>query len=151
MTKKFISRAGIVILAIALVLLLNYFWQTRTWKTINGCISYENKNYDYSFTGKRNWYLVDEEMGCKTSYTNAQTFGLVGHKVGNKKRTIGQISVLVSVVKPTSPNDNAFRYVALPDKDIYVELGRITGTIESKTFGVSDEEWQKIKDSFSFK
>lgn len=150
MNKKIITLAGVVIIAVALVLIANYFWQTRTWKTINGCVSYEGKNYEYSFAGKRNWHATSADMGCGTSYDEAQTWGLVDHKVGDKKRTIGQISVLVSVVKPNSPDDNAFRYVALPDRDIYVEVGRITGEIDSKTFGVTDQQWQKIKDSFQF-
>lgn len=150
MSKKFITVVAIAVVAIGLILIAYYFWQTRTWKTINGCISYENKNYEYSFIGKRNWHAVSTDMGCNTNYADAQTWGLVDHKVGDKKRNIGQITVLVTVIKPSNPDDNAFRYVALPDRDIYVEVGRITGEIDSETFGVTDQQWQKIKDSFRF-
>lgn len=150
MSKKVVITAGAVVLLLAIGLLFNGYWQGKKWKTITGCISYENTDYKYSFAGKGSWDLVDEEMGCNTSYKTAQTWGLVDHKVGDKNRDIGQLSVLVSVVKPTSPDESKFRYLALPDREIYVELGRITGTIESQTFGITDADWARVRQSFKF-
>ena len=140
-----------IVILIFLGILLGNYWQSKRWKTLAGCISYENKNYEYSFIGKGNWSLTDEEMGCNTSYETAQTWGLANHKVEDKKKNIGQLSILVTVVKPNSTDDNSFRYLSLPDKDIYVELGRITGTIGSEVFSITDSDWKKIKDSFQFK
>lgn len=140
-----------IVILLFLGILLGNYWQSKKWKTLTGCISYENKDYEYSFAGKGNWRLVSQDMGCNTSYNTAQTWGLVDHKVDGKKKNIGQISVLVSVVKPNSPDDNKFKYIVLPDKDIYIELGRITGTIGSETFSITDPDWQRIKNSFQFK
>jgi hypothetical protein len=149
--KNLLVTLGIIVALLVLGLLLNNYWQSKRWKTIHGCISYENKNYEYNFAGKGSWQIIDDDMGCNTSYDTAQTWGLVNHKVSGKKRNIGQLSVLVSIVKPNSPDGNSFRYLTLPDRDIYVEIGRITGTIESQTFGITDGEWEKLKNSFQFK
>ncbi len=149
--KKIILVVALAIIVLVSILYYIFIWQNRGWKTLSGCISYENKNYEYTLQGKRNWFLVNKDMGCDTDNGIAQTWGLLKQKVGKKKLNIGQISVLVSIVKPTSPDSNSFKYIALPDKEIYVELGRINSTIEGKNFKITDEQWQEIKNSFQFK
>lgn len=60
-------------------ILFGNYWQSKRWKTFTGCISYENKNYKYSFVGKGNWQLISHDMGRNTSYSTAQRWGLVNY------------------------------------------------------------------------
>lgn len=163
--KKIIWIPSLCVIA-AGFLIANYFsegalwekalaaWSKLYWKKFEGCVVAGEKNVNYEFMGKKSWDLVTPDMGCGRKYQDAESWGLLDKKMGENITDIAQFTVLVTDVKPTAYDTNAFEYLAIPGvSDQFIEIGRInaTDTQSGESYGITDKEWQHLKNSFKSK
>lgn len=153
-----IKKSLLVVLGIAVVGLGGYgiyYWSKLPksgWKTIKGCVASSGKNIDYQFYGKSDWYSVTPDMGCGKKYEDAESWGLKNKDIGTEKTDVALITVLIQSTKPAEYDGNSFAYFSMPEmEDVYSELGRITANIGTEILGITNDEWQYIKNSFRFK
>lgn len=157
---------GFVILGLAIGLGI-YYWPGKTqnssesssipsessvdWQKITGCIVVNGQEVNFEFSGKKEWVLVTENMGCGKSYEGAQSWGLKDKVVSGEKMNIALISAIAYSSKPDDSSDSNFAYFEVPDQDgWYLALQRISATIQGTNYALSDSEWQRVKDSFKF-
>lgn len=134
-----------------------YFFRTKSttkvgWKTIQGCVAKDGKEIKYQFLGKNEWEIITENMGCDKDYPEAQTFGLKNQIVGETLTDVSQTTILLFEMKPSIFDESAFEYFSVPKfENTYLEFGRITMNSNNQKIGISDNEWELVKNSFRFK
>ena len=132
-----------------------YWWYKLPragWQKIQGCVNSTDIEAKYQFYGKSNWYLLTPDMGCGKTYPDAETWGIKDKTVNNETSDYSQITILLVNAKTNTSDENHFAYFGIPDQDgWYIELGRITADTGSEVIGITDKEWQYIKNSFRFR
>lgn len=127
------------------------FWPKTGWKQVSGCVAYSGQEVDYQFYAPKDWFLITPDMGCGTSYADAQSFGLKDQIIADEISNIALGTILLMESTPSDYDTNSFDYLTVPDNGKILELGRITVHDGDKTTGLTDQEWVYLKNSFRFK
>ena len=91
-------------------------------------------------------------MGCDNEYKNAESFGLKDQQIGDQTADATQTTVLLFNTKPSTFDSSSMAYFDVPDvENLYLELGRITVVSDDETIGITDKDWEYLKNSFKFK
>lgn len=162
--KKSVWIPGLCVVIVGGLFLANYLtggllwrkaqmsWPALTWKKYEGCVVSGNQTVNYEFRGKRNWALVTSDMGCGQTYQDAQSWGIMDGEINGETADIAQFTILSISAAPEVFDEDVLSYVTVSESNnAYLELGRVTVHDGDKEYGITDGEWEYLKDSFKAK